>query len=149
MITTKPSAAADPLKPLRQKVQVLRRQVPTLAEDEVWRDFLAVRADGQTSTRAMNERQLEAVVRALHAAGAPKAGRGSRFAGAPQHAKCRAIWITLFEAGVVANRSDTALDVFIRRQSGQDIGTLNAAAWGVVIEALKGWAARKGVELRP
>ncbi len=149
MTTAKPSAKPDPLKQLRQKVQVLRRQVPTLTEDEVWRDFLAVQTGGQTSTRAMGERQLEAVVKALHKAGAPRLSPRSRYSSASQHAKCRAIWIALFAAGAVANRADSALDAFIRRQTGQDLGALDARGWGVVIEALKAWAKRKGVELQP
>ena len=150
MAATKATAKpTDPLRAIRQKVQVLRRQVSTLAhDDDVWRDFLALQAGGERSTRAMTERQLEAVVKALFAAGAPRPVR-SRYAAAPQHAKARAIWIALFEAGVVSNRSDKALDAFIERQTGQEIGSLSAKGWYAVIEALKQWAARKGVELAP
>ncbi|NYZ17047.1 regulatory protein GemA [Azospirillum sp. RWY-5-1] len=147
----KPSGAkaANPLAPLIAKVQTLRRQVPTLADDAVWRPFLARHAGGITSTRAMSETQLHAVVRALYAAGAPKrpgssGGKRQPYADSPQLAKARALWIALADAGKVRDRSDTALAAFIRRQTRQDIGMLSPERWAQVIEALKGWADRVG-----
>ena len=87
--------ATDPLKALRVKVQTLRRQVPAFADDDdAWRVFLGIHAGGERSTRAMNERQLRAVVEALHRAGAPRAvgGKPRYVTDGPQMAKIRALW---------------------------------------------------------
>lgn len=137
------------VKPLITKVQTLRRQVPALVDEETWRDFLAANADGERSTRAMSVKQLEAIVEALHRAGAP---RLAPKLGKPRHAgsqmdKARALWITLAKAGVVTDSSETALAAFIRRQTGQEIGVLSPAAGRAVIEALKAWARRKNVAI--
>lgn len=144
-----PLKAANPLAPLIAKVQTLRRQVPDLADDAVWRPFLAQHAGGIESTRAMSEPQLRAVVRALHKAGAPKrpgnsGGKRARYTACPQLDKARALWVALADAGEVRDRSDTALAKFIRRQTRVDIGMLTPEQWLPVIEALKGWARRAG-----
>ncbi|NYZ12869.1 regulatory protein GemA [Azospirillum sp. RWY-5-1] len=153
--SVKPSGAkkpADPLAKLRAKVQTLRRQVPTLADDAVWRPFLALHAGGIDSTRAMSEPQLKAVVRALHDAGAPKrpgraGGKRQRYADSPQYSKARVLWIALADAGKVRDRSDAALAAFVARQTRQDIGRLTPERWAMVIEALKDWAARADVHM--
>jgi phage gp16-like protein len=131
------------LKPLIAKVQTLRRQVPALADDTVWREFLANHASGQRSTRAMTERQLTAVVDALHRAGAPRV-HGTPRHGGGQMGKIRALWIELAKAGAVRTGSEEALAAFVKRQTGQDLGTLPPAAARAVIEALKAWAERAG-----
>lgn len=150
----KPSVALlkphDPLKQLRAKVQTLRRQVPALADDAVWRPFLVQHAGGIDSTRAMSETQLHAVVRALYAAGAPKrpgksGAKRARYTACPQLDKARALWIALADAEEVRDRSDTALAKFIRRQTRVDIGLLTPEQWLPVIEALKSWARRARV----
>lgn len=129
------------------KVQTLRRQVPALADDDAWRDFLAANADGERSTRAMSVKQLEAIVEALHRAGAPrrppKAGK-PRYTGS-QMGKARALWIELANADVVANRSEAALNAFVSRQTGQELGFLSPHEARKVIEALKAIGRRHGV----
>ncbi len=151
----KKAAASDALKPLIAKVQTLRRQLPALAEDDAWRDFLAVNAAGIESTRAMTEAQLRAVVTALHKAGAPRkpsatAGR-RRYTDTAQMAMIRGLWLELANLGAVEQRSETALAAFVRRQTRQDIGQLSPQAAAGVIEALKSWRARvsTGPEVRP
>lgn len=141
----------DPLKQLRQKVQVLRRQIPDLADDEgVWRDWLALHCGGERSTRAMNERKLREAVQHLHRLGARKSPPKSRYSDAPQHSKARAIWVALADAGVVKDRTGKALDAYIRRQCAQqDLGRVDNAGWTAVIQGLTAWAERKGVELSP
>ncbi len=144
--TVKKPQASDALNPLIAKVQTLRRLVPTLSDDDTWRAFLAVNANGVTSTRAMTEGQLRAIVVALHQAGAPRTGRGStgpdRYVNTAQLRMIRALWAELADLGAVADRSDAALSAFIARQTGQDIGRLYPSAAARVIEALKGWRAR-------
>lgn len=64
----------------------------------------------------------------------------------PHVAKVRALWWTLYWLGEAQSPADTALDAFVRRQTGIDglrfLDHRNAPA---VIEALKAWAARAGV----
>ncbi len=155
MPTVKTPTTSDALKPLRTKVQTLRRTVPTMADDDTWRAFLGLSTGGVVSTRAMSESQLRAVVEALHRAGAPRVSsaraRSSapavkpRYAPSPQLGKIRALWITLADAGVIHDRSDAALEVFVRNRTGQDVGVLDSAGAGRAIEALKQMARRKGV----
>lgn len=146
-MTVKPSAGPDTLKPLIAKVQTLRRQVAGLADDDVWRDWLANAVGGVTSTRAMTEAQLGAVVAALHKAGAPRtpprAGR-ARYADTAQMAMVRGLWIELANLGAVHDRSEAALAAFVRRQTRQDVGRLSPQSAARVIEALKGWRDRIG-----
>lgn len=129
------------------KVQTLRRQVPALVDDETWRDFLSTNADGERSTRAMTTRQLDAIVEALHKAGAP---RLPPKLGKPRHTgsqmdKARALWIELVNAGVIADRSETALAAFVKRQTHQDVGFLAPDGARKVIEALKAIGRRHGL----
>lgn len=142
--TVRTPASSDALKPLRAKVQTLRRQVPALAEDDVWRDWLANIA-GATSTRAMTEAQLRDVVTGLHRAGAPrvppKAG-GARYTDTAQMAMIRGLWSELADLGAIRDRGELALAAFVRRQTRQDIGRLSPQSAASVIEALKSWRAR-------
>ncbi|MGQ9370551.1 regulatory protein GemA [Azospirillum sp. A39] len=137
---------SDPLAPLRAKVQVLRRLVPALADDDTWRAFLSVHAGGQTSTRAMAEAQLRSVVRGLHDAGAPRAapgaGRRQRYADSAQLRMIRGLWIDLHRRGAVRDASEKALARFVQHQTRQDMGALAPAAANRVIEALKAWRDR-------
>ncbi len=144
--TVKKPQASDALKPPIAKVQTLRRMVPALSDDDTWRAFLAVNASGVTSTRAMTESQLRAVVTALHQAGAPRKAPGAkapaRYADTAQMAMIRALWLELAELGAVKDRSEAALSAFIKRQTRQDVGRLFPAAAAAVIEALKSWRSR-------
>jgi len=149
-MTRKPSAAApDPLAPLRRKVQTLRRQVPAMADDEVWRAMLALTTGGITSTRVMTERQLRAVVEALHKAGAPrtaparaKAPARPRYTDTAQLRMIRGLWIDAHKAGAVRDPSEPALTAFVRRVTRQDIGVLSPRDANGVIEAIKAMVAR-------
>lgn len=59
----------------------------------------------------------------------------------------RALWIRLAREGKLRDRSDRALDAFVKRMAHVDrlewLGTGDAR---VVIEALKAWCAREGLE---
>ena len=138
------SNPSNDLKDLIKKVQTLRRQVATLAgDDAIWRDFLAIHANGEASIRVMTSRQLEAVIRALHAAGAPKtrakAAGDTRFPyvlDGPM-SKARALWIEGAKAGKIRNRTDAALAEFIRRVTGIEMGKVPYTMMMPVIEAIK------------
>jgi hypothetical protein len=136
---------------LQKAVHACRRKVAGLEDEAAWRGFLAratatATAPGVDSVRDMTMQQMVLVVEALHAAGAPKA----RAKLAEAHLRmARGLWIELHRAGVVKHGSDAALDAFVRRTT--KVGCL---AWcgpdqaNKVIEALKDWSKRKGVEVR-
>ncbi|SMH62859.1 regulatory protein GemA [Azospirillum agricola] len=144
--TVKTPATVDALKPLRTKVQVLRRQVPDLADDDVWRPWLAHVTGGTTSTRSMTETQLRAVVDALHGAGAPRKAPAAigrrRYTDTAQMAMIRGLWLELADLGAVRDRSEAALAAFVKRQTRQDVGWLSPQVAVRVVEALKSWRTR-------
>ncbi|MEI7610459.1 MAG: regulatory protein GemA [Rhodospirillaceae bacterium] len=140
---------ADPARNKDLKaIHAMRRELNLADED--YRAIIHRISDGKHSSSAdLTAGQRARLCDALRKLGGGKAAVKSRYAAAPQHAKARAIWISLFEAGKIANRSDKALDAFIERQAKQELGALNAQSWRSVIEALKQWATREGVELKP
>lgn len=137
--TTRDDAKARLIK----AAQTCRRKVAGLEADGDWRAFLE-RVTGQTSLRAMSGPQLGRVLDALHDAGAPKKAPASRFADTAQMRMIRGLWIELAELGAVSDASEKALGAFVKRQTGQELGRLNARASAQVIEALKGWRGRAG-----
>ncbi|MDR3631332.1 MAG: regulatory protein GemA [Desulfocapsaceae bacterium] len=65
-----------------------------------------------------------------------------------QMRKVVAIWINLRKAGVVHDSSDKALQAYVKRMSGVDnLLWCNNLQLDTIIESLKRWAYRKGVEL--
>lgn len=68
----------------------------------------------------------------------------------PQAKKIRALWLALYGAGVVRNPDESALLAYVRRQQQVDrLEWLSAGAASKVIEALKQWCRRTGVEIEP
>ncbi|HMV55516.1 MAG TPA: regulatory protein GemA [Rhodocyclaceae bacterium] len=68
----------------------------------------------------------------------------------PQARKIRALWLALYGAGVVRNPDESALLTYVRRQEKVDrLEWLSVAAASKVIEALKQWCRRTGVEIEP
>jgi len=66
----------------------------------------------------------------------------------PMARKVVAIWINLALAGVVRYSSDAALQSYVKRMTGVDnLAWCNGRQLFSLIEALKKWAKRKGVEL--
>lgn len=66
----------------------------------------------------------------------------------PQMRKVVAIWITMHKAGVVRNGSDLALQKYVKRVTGLDnLQWCTGHQLNVLIESLKDWAARTGVDL--
>lgn len=78
-----------------------------------------------------------------------KRGPGGRpLADDAQSRKIRALWLALADAGVVRNRSEKALLAYVKRQTGIDaLDWLKMDQAGLVIEALKAWGKREGVDL--
>ena len=73
------------------------------------------------------------------------AGKKGRYRETPQVKMIRALWLELADLAAVQERSEAAIAAFVRRQTGQDLGRLSAAAAGQVIEALKSWRQRLAV----
>jgi hypothetical protein len=63
--------------------------------------------------------------------------------------KARALWHALAAAGVVRVNTDAALTAYVKRQTKVDAWRfLNGYQVNTVIEALKGWCMRSGVEVK-
>ena len=133
------------------KIHAMRREVG-LMDDEDWRDLLE-RCTGSRSARGLTLVQSDAVVAELGRLGAK--GRAKRAGRAqlsgPYRTKLQALWVSCWNLGLVADRSDAALNAFARRQTG--LGHVNwvrepkhAVA---VIEALKAMLERAGVDWGP
>ena len=64
--------------------------------------------------------------------------------------KARALWHALAVAGVVRTDTDAALTAYVKRQTKVDAWRfLNTHKVTTVIEALKKWCVRSGVEIKP
>lgn len=119
-------------------IHVRRAKHPGLEDDAAWRAFLE-QCTGKRSLREMDGTQLGAVLDALHNRADP------RPAATPIARKCVALWLTLYNLGLVDNPSRRALSAFVRSQTGiDDLAWLKADQADKVIEALKGMAARAG-----
>ena len=115
-------------------------------------------ATGRASLTGMDADDLRRVLDAVNGRRTePRPGRRRTKSGpgplpdGPHTAKLRALWISAWWLGVVADRSDSALASWIRRQTG-----LDAARWATpaqtaaCIEALKTWMEREaGVDWSP
>ena len=66
----------------------------------------------------------------------------------PQMRKVVACWITLAGAGVVRNSADYAMQHYVKRVTGKhNLRWCDRHDLNTLIESLKSWAAREGVEL--
>lgn len=135
-------------KTLIPAIQAERHNHPHLREDEPWRDYLETRT-GQRSLRAMTFSEQRQVLLGLRPDNRPKHGKPRHQAG-DQMKMIRAQWIEIAKLGGVRNGSEEALAAWITRETGQDIGLLEAATASNLIERLKRWRQRleaKGTRL--
>lgn len=136
--------AAQHRRAIYAKVHIARHQLH-MDEDDYRQVLFA--ATGRTSLRDCDEKQLEAVLAALKAKGfepLPKSGAKAA-AQHPMARKARALWISLYQLGVVRNPSEQALEAFARRQLGCEklVWARQSDAFRL-IEALKSMAERAG-----
>mgnify|MGYP006435377777 CR=1 FL=1 len=121
--------------------------------DDAYRDLLA-RVTGHRSAKDCTLGQLDDVVRELKALGwregQPKRAGKRKLAPGDVQAKARALWLSLYHLGEVESPEEAALDAFVKRQLGTDslrfVTPQNADR---VIEALKSWLTRAGVDWTP
>lgn len=114
-------------------------------DDDTYRHLLQTLTQ-KNSTKIMTIRELKKVVDNLKAKGfkvksSKKAGRIT--ATEPVHQKIRSLWIELANAGTVKNRSEKAINAYVKRITGIEVmDWLNTKQAMIVIESLKQWQAR-------
>lgn len=144
--TTRPATfdrLAQHRRAMIAKINIARHQL-AMNEDD-YRQLL-FDATGRTSLKDCSEPQMERMIGVLVDKGfrpQPKGGRGT--AQHPMARKARAMWISLYQLGVVQNPSEQALEAFARRQLGCEklVWARQSDAFRL-IEALKSMAERNG-----
>ena len=120
-------------------------------DDDTYRAVL-VRVTGKRSSKDMTDRERQAVLDEFRRQGfkpASKArGKPGRPLSGPYAKKAQALWIALWNLGAVEDKRDSALLAFVCRQTGieRTEWILDARHGRSVIEALKSWCVREGVE---
>ena len=131
---------------LISKIHVAKKQLAM--EEESYRAMLA-RVTGHDSLKAMNEQQLDKVLKELKrfgfkAKGGKRAGT-RKMAGCPLAAKIRALWLDLYHLGAIADPSEEALASFVNRMTGcRSMQWMNSSQADNAIKALRGWLERVG-----
>ena len=112
-------------------------------DDETYRMFL-VDTIGKNSLRDTNAREQWRVMEELKRRGfAPQAiHKGARLVDDPQAKKIRALWLTMADCGIVRDRSEKALENYVRRITGVRLGQATVKQCQTVIETLKAWLDR-------
>ena len=126
-------------------IHVARRELGL--DEDTYRDALK-RAIGKRSAKGLSVAECKAVVDELSRMGFKPASKPSgKGLPGPYGRKAQALWIALFNLGAVADRRDSALLAFIKRQTGLERAEWlrDAAQGAAVVEALKAWCARDGV----
>ncbi len=106
----------------------------------------ATEIDGRISSKSMTEKQINAALDDYHARGWPRIKK-SKAAGhldsSAQAQKIMALWLALHKCGAVRNPSLTALQAYVKRQTGVEaMQWLSDDQTVRVIEALKAWLKR-------
>jgi phage gp16-like protein len=119
--------------------------------EDAYRDTLR-RITGKDSAHRITDHQAVKVLNHFQSQGWKPRGRrcsspGFSIPADPQCRKIQALWITLHKAGVIKDGSDKALLSFVKRLTRRDrLEWCNGQDKFKVIEALKDWAARTGVQ---
>jgi phage gp16-like protein len=119
-------------------------------DDDSYRDLMQ-RETGKRSSAELDERGLRrmlTVLDGLKPADAPRSSHAARKDSRPIARKAVALWLMLWNLDEVRSRHDRAIDAFVQRTTGKAAlkFTTNGEA-GKVVEALKDWCARSGVDL--
>lgn len=149
-------AAPDYRKRLIQLIHVAKNERGL--DDETYRGLLT-RETGKDSCSKMNGTELDRVLGALKREGfrvtrarKPVERVIGKKSPAPvregQKALITALWISLWQLGAVKDNRDSAIDGFVKRQTGvEHLQWLGPQQGHRVIEALKAWCAREGFEV--
>ena len=115
-------------------------------------DLIADRYNGMESTKQLTPFQTHDLLDHLKTLGF-KVKRKKKSKTSPvyidgQHRKIVALWITLADAGVVRNRSDQALQKYVRRMTGiENLKWCDDSDCYTLIEALKSWCLREDIDI--
>ena len=113
-------------------------------DDVTYREFLGC-VIGKTSLKGTSERQQWRVMEEMKKRGfiPQKIHKGETLASYPQARKIRSLWLTLADKGIVRDRSEQALNNYVRRITGDDLAHIfMEKQLQLVIESLKGWLDR-------
>lgn len=135
--------AANPLNARRRAIFAAARDAG-LDEDD--RRAVQLRVTGKPSLTGMTAADMDKVLVAIRGTGTAKRDRpvGSTRA---HVGKIWALWWSLYWLRAVDQPEEKALNAWVKRQTGVDAARfLDHKAAVAVIEALKAWAAREGVE---
>lgn len=114
-------------------------------DDDTYRHLLQALTK-KSSTKMMTIRELEKVLDNLKSKGfkvKPPKKAGKITATEPVHKKIRSLWLKLADAGKVKNRSEKAINSYVKRITGVEVmDWLTEKQAMVVIESLKCWQAR-------
>ena len=140
---------SDDRKAMLAKVHIAKKDL-ALEDDDYRAIIRRVSKDRTDSSAKLSQAQLHDLLAELRRLGwkpnAAALGRGA--ARDPQSSKVRALWLTLAEAGVVRERGESALRAYVKRMTGRDdLRFCDSAEKWRLIEALKAWALREGVEI--
>lgn len=123
------------------KIQIAKKQL-NMAEDD-YRQALMDQT-GRMSLKDCSDPQLARVLEFMKSKGFSSLPSG-KAASHPMARKARAMWISLYQLGVVHNASEHALEAFAKRQIGCDkMRWANQRDAYKLIEALKAMAERNG-----
>ncbi len=131
------------------KIKVGQKQLGM--DDDTYRDFLE-RVTGKRSAAKLSIGDLELVVNNMKEAGfkplqrkAPKRAGTRPMADGEYARKIRALWISLYHLGIVANPTESALAKYVARQAKVSaLQFLRNNQANRVIESMKKWAERAG-----
>jgi len=146
-------ATSDPPKRKAALAKVHKGAQALGLDDPAYRDLLE-RVTGKRSAAKCSLGQLDEVVAELKRQGwredQPKRAGTRKLAPGDVQAKARALWISLYHLGEVESPEEASLDEFCKRQLGVDSLRFVTPQQGyAVIEALKAWCARAGVDWTP
>ncbi|XKM14276.1 regulatory protein GemA [Orbaceae bacterium ac157xtp] len=114
-------------------------------DDDTYRHLLHT-VTQKSSTKDMTICELEKVVESLKSKGfkvSSSKKSGKITATEPVHRKIRSLWLELADREVVKNRSEKAINAYVKRITGiETMNSLNTAQAMRVIESLKRWQAR-------
>jgi Protein of unknown function (DUF1018) len=100
------------------KIHIAKKQL-NIADDD-YRAMIANLTEGKTSCKDCNERELGIIGLGFKSA-KPKVKLSPKASDPPTQAdKIRAMWIDLYQSGIVRNRGDDALQHFVKRLTGVD-----------------------------
>ncbi|WP_022655584.1 gp16 family protein [uncultured Desulfovibrio sp.] len=112
-------------------------------DDDTYRAFL-LDMTGKDSCAKMTPKEHWRILEELKRRGFRKipAHKGKLLVNDPQARKIRALWLTMADCGIVRNRSEKALNGFVRKMTGCTLTDATVKQCQAVIEILKNWLDR-------